>query len=274
VPAPLPSDRKYTPSTYGESFADVYDDWYHDVSDVEACVAALSRLADGDPVLELGVGTGRLALPLLRTGTPVVGIDASPSMLAVLSRKHDADLLPTYEGDMATIDQPPLADQLAHHGPFGMVFAAFNTFFNLTSDDAQARCLRGAHQLLRPGGWLVIEGFVPPADGLNAGGVSVRSITDDAAVLTVSRHDAATQLIEGHHIDIRADGTRLRPWKIHYRRPHQLDDDALSARFELAHRWRDWDQTPFPEHSIAAESTIEAEPEVHISIYRKPTEGP
>ena len=84
------SSRSFGPSTYGDSFADVYDDWYADVSDIDATVAAVARLADGGAVLELGVGTGRLALPLAATGTPVVGIDASQAMLDLLAAKPDA----------------------------------------------------------------------------------------------------------------------------------------------------------------------------------------
>ena len=246
----------YLPSTYGESFADVYDDWYADVSDVDATVTMLGAIAEGRPVLELGIGTGRLAIPLVASGTNVVGVDASPSMLEALRAKADAGTIPTIEADMAALGDAPA---LAGHGPFGVVFAAFNTFFNLPTDHEQARCLAGCHDLLAPNGLLVIEGFVPPDGGLADGGVSVRDVTASAAVLTVSKHDAREQLIRGHHIEMRADGNTMRPWIIHYRTPEQLDASAATAGFVLDHRWADWRRTPF-DPSVH---------DVHVSIYRK-----
>lgn len=246
----------YEPHTYGESFADVYDDWYADVSDVEATVRTIRDLAGTARVLELGVGTGRLAIPLAAAGTPVVGVDASPAMLAILARKTGGTRVVSVEADMATLaDDPDIAD----HAPFSVVFAAFNTFFNLPSGEQQAACLAGCAGVLTDDGHLVVEGFVPPPDGLADGGVSVRDVTPDAAVLTVSKHDADAQVIRGHHIELRAEGNTMRPWLIHYRTPEQLDASAATAGFVLEHRWSDWDRTPFdPGHH-----------DVHVSVYRK-----
>ena len=246
----------YGPSTYGESFADVYDDWYADVSDAAATVRIVRELADGGAVLELGVGTGRLAIPLAESGSPVVGVDASPAMLEVLATKTgDASVIGT-EADMAALGD---SEVVTANAPFAVVFAAFNTFFNLPSDAAQAACLAGCAGVLADGGRLVIEGFVPPSDGLTDGGVSVRDVTPDAAVLTVSTHDADAQLIRGHHIEMRAEGNTMRPWLIHYRTPDQLDASAAEADFVLEERWADWDRTPFDP----------ARHDVHVSVYRK-----
>ena len=246
----------YPPSSYGESFADVYDDWYADVSDIGATVATLGTLADGRPVLELGIGTGRIALPLAATGTPVVGVDASPAMLDVLQTKPGAAAIVAVEGDMAALgDAPGLTDR----GPFGVVFAAFNTFFNLPSDQDQADCLEGCHSLISDDGTLVIEGFVPPEGGLTDGGISVRDVTTTTAVLTVSKHDADNQLIHGHHIEMRSDGNTMRPWVIHYRTPEQLDASAAAAGFVLDQRWADWRGMPFDP----------AVHDVHVTLYRK-----
>ena len=191
----------YGPSTYGESFADVYDDWYADVSDAAATVDAVHALAGDGAVLELGIGTGRLAIPLAAAGSTVVGVDASPAMLEALAAKPEAASLTAIEADMAALHRSP---ELADHAPFAVVFAAFNTFFNLPTDTDQAACLAGCHSLLDDDGCLVLEGFVPPAGGLTDGGVSVRDVTPDAAILTVSKHDADAQLIRGHHIEMRA----------------------------------------------------------------------
>ena len=246
----------YGPSTYGESFADVYDDWYADVSDATATVRVIRELADSGCVLELGVGTGRLAIPLARAGSPVVGVDASPAMLEILVAKvGDAPVIGA-EADMATLAD---SEVVTSHAPFAVVFAAFNTFFNLPNDAAQAACLIGCAGVLANGGRLVIEGFVPPSDGLTDGGVSVRDVTPDAAVLTVSTHDADAQMIRGHHIEMRANGNTMRPWLIHYRTPEQLDASAAEAGFVVEQRWADWDRTPFDP----------ANHDVHVSVYRK-----
>lgn len=239
----------YGPHTYGEGFADVYDEWYGDVSDIAATVDGLVALAAGGPLLELGVGTGRLALPLADRGLTVVGVDASAAMLDRLRAKPGAGRVEVHEADMA--------DPLPTPGRFAVVFAAFNTFFNLTDTAAQARCLRHAADALRPGGRLVIEGFVPPAEGLTDGGVSVRDITVDRAVLSVSQHDPGDQVIRGHHVDISAAGIRLRPWMLHYRTPTQLDETAAAAGFTLERRTADWAGTPFSPDADA-----------HVSVYR------
>ena len=164
----LPGHDGYGADTYGESFADVYDDWYADVSDVDATVATIARLAGDGPVLELGVGTGRLAIPLAAAGVRVVGVDASPSMLRLLADKPGADAVTVVLADMAHLAEGPGAEEIAAAGPYTVAFAAFNTFFNLATPDDQRRCLEGVFDLLVPGGVLVIEGFVPPEDGMTA----------------------------------------------------------------------------------------------------------
>ena len=137
----LPERDGYGADTYGESFADVYDDWYADVSDVDATVAMIARLAGDGPVLELGVGTGRLAIPLAAAGVRVIGIDASPSMLRLLDEKPGADAVTAVLADMAHLAEGPGAEEIAAAGPYTVAFAAFNTFFNLVTPDDQRRCL-------------------------------------------------------------------------------------------------------------------------------------
>ena len=262
----MPDD--YGPATYGDAFADVYDDWYHDVSDVDATVAAVGRLAAGGAVLELGVGTGRLALPLAAAGVPVVGIDASQAMLDLLAAKAGADMVTSVLADMADLGAEAAIEDA---GPYRVAFAAFNTFFNLTSDAAQTACLRTLYDLVEPGGVVVIEGFVPPVDGLADGGVSVRDVNADGAVITVSKHDADAQVIRGHHVEITAAGNRLRPWVLHYRTPAQLDASAAAVGFVLHERWTDWAGTPFPLPGdlSPADPSLDL-PDVHVSVYRRP----
>jgi SAM-dependent methyltransferase len=245
----------YGPESYGEHFADVYDEWYGDVSDVTASVAGVAELAAGGPVLELGVGTGRIAIPLAVRGLEIVGVDASPAMLDRLRRKDGGSAVTLIEADMA---DPPVTA-----GYFTVAFAAFNTFFNLADEASQISCVTNVVGALRPGGCLAIEGFVPPAEGLADGGVSVRDITTDRAVLSASRHDADSQMIRGQHIEISSEGIRMRPWMLHYRTPTQLDEMMTAAGLSLERRTRDWAGTPWTDTS-----------DTHVSVYRLDAGGP
>jgi SAM-dependent methyltransferase len=239
----------YRPWTYGDSFADVYDDWYTDVSDVAATVGCISQLAGHRPVLELGVGTGRLARPLAAAGVDVWGVDASPAMLARL----DGAAVRRLVGDMAHLPFDP--------GPrFGVVFAAYNTFLNLTTEADQAACLREVAGVVRPGGVIAIEAFVPAGDVPDGPGpVSTQTVALDRVVLAVADHDAERQVITGQHIELR-DGRppRLRPWRLRYLHPEQLDALASAAGLEREYRWSDWSGAPFKEDS-----------ETHVTIYRR-----
>ncbi len=176
----------YGPSSYGDRFADVYDDWYRGLSDVDATVDALLDLAGRGSVLELGVGTGRLAIPLAVAGAhrdiTVCGIDSSAAMLDVMRAKPGADLVDVHLGDM--VDEMP-------DGPFEMVFVAYNTLFNLADRDRQAGCFRAVADRLAPGGRFVVEAFVPDDPPRDGAAVTVRSMTADRVVLSVSIHDPA-----------------------------------------------------------------------------------
>jgi SAM-dependent methyltransferase len=242
----------FGPSSYGEAFADVYDDWYQGISDVDATVERLVALAGGGRVLELGVGTGRLALPLAARGVEVWGLDASPSMLARLRVKDGERAIRVVLADMAA---PPLAP-----GPrFAVVFCAYNTFFNLASPEAQAAGLAATAGLLAGGGRLAIEAFVP-AEGpeVPGGPVSVRSIEADRVVLSVAQRDTATQVVTGQFVDLSEAGVRLRPYRIRYLTPEQLDDAAASAGLGRVERWADWTGAPFTDDSPH-----------HVSLYER-----
>ncbi|MET0727038.1 MAG: class I SAM-dependent methyltransferase [Acidimicrobiales bacterium] len=243
----------YDASTYGDRFAEVYDDWYGDITDVEACARHLAALAGGGPALELGIGSGRLALPLVRRGVAVHGIDTSPAMIEQLRAKPGGEDIPVTLADMA---------DLSVLGParFTLVFVAFNTLFNLPSEAQQRRCIAGAAALLTPAGALVIEAFVPadPVAGSAEASVTPRRIHADEVVLTVSQVDHRAQTISGQHVHLRESGTRLRPWHLRYATPEQLDTMAGAAGLELVDRVADWDGGPFDESSS-----------VHVSTYRR-----
>lgn len=237
----------YHPRTYGEAFADVYDEWYSDVTDTAACVAAVARLAGGGPVLELGAGTGRLALPLAAAGVDTWALDASRAMLAALAAKPGGERVLPVLGDMA---RPPLRPGAG----FTVVLCAFNSLFNLPDAAEQRLCLQAAATLLAPAGRLIVETSLPGAghEPGEAGGtaaeagefqvdsVDVRAIESDRVVLSAWQHDPVSQDIRGQMIDIGAAGIRLRPWRLHYRTAAQLDAAARDAGLELLERWADW----------------------------------
>ncbi|MCB1003508.1 MAG: class I SAM-dependent methyltransferase, partial [Acidimicrobiales bacterium] len=233
-----------------------YDEWYADVSDVEGTVARVVELAGDHPVLELGIGTGRVALPLAAAGLSVSGIDASAAMLDRLRAKPGGGALAVARGDMADVDAlaPPPGAR------FGVVLAAFNTLFNLVDADEQRRCLAGAAARLAPGGCVVVEGNVFDPAGLGPAGdsVAVRSLTPERVVLSVSRADPAGHRLSGQFVDL-VDGApvRLRPWALRTTTPAELDDLAGAGGLVLAERWGGWRGEPFTDES-----------DVHVSVYR------
>lgn len=248
----------YDDRTYGEAFADVYDEWYHGVSDVEATVTDLLAFTPvGGRILELGVGTGRLAVPLAVAGAPigvsVTGVDSSPAMLAKLAVRDTDGLVTAVLGNMVG-DAPP--------GPFHVAFVAYNTLFNLTGDHEQAACFTAMAQRLAPRGCFIVEAFVPDEPFRAGDEVSVRNLASNRVVLSVTKYLPERQGAEGQFIEFtETGGVRLRPWAIRYATPEQLDTFARAAGFELEHRWESFGDAAstvrFDEHSNR-----------HVSVYR------
>ena len=235
----------YGPESYGEAFADVYDQWYEDISDIHACTTAVSELAQGGRVLELGVGTGRLAVPLASLGLDVVGVDASPAMLERLAARDPQGQIKATLMDMSS-DLPP--------GPFDVVFAAYNTLFNLTTPQAQLRCLRLVRDRLAPTGHFVVEAFVPGAGGQDRG-VEPRAI-NGGVVLNVTIRDSSNQMVRGQQVELKDGSVHLRPWQIHYLSPTQLDERAATAGLGCVARWADWAGAGYDDQSPR-----------HVSVY-------
>ena len=225
---------------------------------------SVGRGREGEPsaeiaVLELGVGTGRLAIPLAGLGFDVWGLDASPAMLGRLVGKPGGDRVRAVVADMADVGRRDATDGAAGLGDrrFRLVFAACNTFFNLTSEAAQTRCLAGIARRLTPDGRLVIEAFVPSESALpTAGVVEVGRIEPDRVVLTVSRVRADDQVVDGSHVELGSAGNRLRPWSIRFLTPRQLDAMAETAGLSLVERWAGWRDEPFDGGSST-----------HVSVY-------
>jgi len=244
---------RYDETSYGDAFADVYDEWYADVSDIDATVETLIGLAEGGRVLELGVGTGRLAVPLAtegsRHGVTVTGIDTSSAMLDRLTERDVDGLVTGLIGNMAG----PLPV-----GPFDLVVVAYNTLFNLTEARAQAECFAAVGAALRARGRFVVEAYVPPAPAGPDTDVSVRSMTADRVVLSVSMRDPDRQIAEGQFVELtESGGVRLRPWSIRYASVTELDDMARAAGFAVEHRWESFAREPFGAGS-----------ERHVTVFR------
>lgn len=243
----------YGPATYGDRWAAVYDEWTEDVLflETEASVGVLAELARGGPVLELGIGTGRVALPLAARGLEVHGIDASEAMVEKLRAKPGGRALPVTTGDFADVSV---------EGRFPLIFVVFTTFFALTTQEAQVRCFRNVADHLIEGGCFLIEAFVPDVTRFDRGQrLEAHRVELDRVELEAARHDPIAQRVDSQRIVISEAGIQVRPVSIRYAYPSELDLMARLAGLELRHRWSGWRRDHF-----ATDSTR------HVSVYKKP----
>ena len=246
--------NRFDPSTYGDAFADVYDRWYPDAGETDAAVERLARLASpGGRLLELGVGTGRLAIPLAGRGLAVTGIDASDAMLERLHAKPGGDAVRCIVGDMAEL-------HVGADAAFDVVYAACNTFFNLASEDRQRACVQRVAAVLAPHGRLVLELFVPDVEVAGRAHAELRPVrvTDDEVVVRRSRTDGSSQVVTGEHVHVSDSDVTVRPWAIRWATVAQLDELAQSAELALEGRDAGWQGERF-----------DATSERHVSIYRR-----
>ncbi len=242
--------KNYKAETYGESYADSYDDW-HNAPAGEA-VKTLRELAGGGRALELGVGTGRVAIPLAAAGVEVHGIDASPAMVERMRAKPGGERVRVTIGDFADVEAA---------GEFSLVFVVFNTFFMLLTQEEQLRCFRNAAARLAPGGVFVVEAFFPNVKRYEDGQiVRTISLADDQVILEVSQHDAARQHVTSQRVVLggAGGGVQLFPIQIRYAWPTELDLMARLAGLALRERWGGWRREPFNSQS-----------EKHVSVYER-----
>jgi SAM-dependent methyltransferase len=241
--------RSYDVTTYGESIAQDYDELYAGLDPAPA-VAALADLAAGGRALELGIGTGRVSLPLAARGVEVVGIDASESMIARLRAKPGSGGIRVVPGDFAAVDV---------EGTFSLVFVVFNTFFALVSQEEQLRCFENVAARLAPGGVFVIEAFVPDPARFTQGQVLQAARGEaDRVVIEATRHDRASQTLDAQLVALSAEGTRLYPVHLRYAWPSELDLMAKLAGLRLRERWAGWGRGTFGPGSSQ-----------HVSLYER-----
>ncbi|MFI9586176.1 class I SAM-dependent DNA methyltransferase [Streptomyces sp. NPDC052236] len=231
-------------ATYDESSADMFRP---DV--VDPAVDVLAQLAGDGRALELGIGTGRIALPLARRGVPVHGIDMSRAMVARLRAKPGGDCVGVTIGDFMTT-------RVA--GTFAVSYLVFNTINNLTTQDAQVACFRNAAAHLRPGGCFVVEVGMPQLRLLPPGQSAVPFHISPTR-WAFDTYDVATQAMSSNYVTI-TDG-RAEHWSIPFRYvwPAELDLMARLAGLRLRERWEGWTRAPFTSESPR-----------HVSVWEKP----
>jgi SAM-dependent methyltransferase len=237
---------------FGADIADAYD----------RSVAALSTPEAVDPVvdfldsqawdrraLELGIGTGRIALPLASRGIEVHGIELSKAMASKLREKVHGDAIEVTIGDFSTTSA---------RGAFSVVYLVFNTIMNLTTQEAQTQCFRNVSANLKPHGTFVVEVGVPGLQRL-APGQLLQDFRVDDSVWGIDKYDVVTQSLESHYFRFADDGgVRHSFAPFRYVWPSELDLMAQLAGLQLRERWADWKRAPFT-----------AESRSHVSVWER-----
>jgi SAM-dependent methyltransferase len=211
---------------------------------IRSTVDFLAGLAGDGAALELGIGTGRIALPLAARGVRVRGIDLSPDMVAQLRAKPGGDEIPVTIGDFA-------ATKLEE--TFSLVYIVFNTINNLTTQDAQVACFENASAHLEPGGCFVVEVGIPPREPLRVFNLSDTHVG-------VDEYDADTQRLVSHHFTLVGDRWERLSMPFRAVSPAELDLMARIAGLKLRERWSGWQREPFTSESPR-----------HVSVWDKPS---
>jgi SAM-dependent methyltransferase len=241
---------------FGEAVAERYDESTADLSgpaSVDPVVDFLVDLCFDGTALELGIGTGRIALPLSQRGIRVHGIDLSEAMVAMLRAKPGGEQIDVTVGDFATTTV---------EGRFSVAYLVFNTIMNLTSQDEQIACFQNVAAHLQPGGCFVIEVMVPDLQRLPPG-ETVRPFTVTATRLGFDEYDVASQGLISHHywaVDGKLKGESM-PFR--YVWPAELDLMARLAGMSLRGRWTNWKREPFTSDSRQ-----------HVSVWEKTMSQP
>lgn len=233
--------------SYGDDYAEFFDMVYGESAD-PSLVAALAELAGGGPVLELGVGTGRVAIPLAAGGLDVHGVDSSKAMLERLAAKPGGDAIPTTVGALPEI---PV------EGQFRLVTCVDNTLLLLPSQDDQALTIKNAADRLTDDGVLVIETFAPTSPPSDTG-FMLANITETATILWAFVAEPISQLFHIQEMIVGNDGqVRVVPFSGRGVSPAELDLMARLAGLQLRDRWSGWDKSPAGPGTLIAISVYE-----------------
>jgi SAM-dependent methyltransferase len=236
---------------FGESVAARYDETSEPMFDpavVEPAVALLAQLAGSGRALELGIGTGRVALPLAERGVEVHGIELSNAMVARLREEPGGEAIPVTIGDFSTARAP---------GSFRLAYVVWNTIMNLTTQAAQVACFRNVADHLEPGGRFVVEVGVPGLRRLPPGD---RYVVFDfgESHWGIDEYDVANQGLISHHFQAVDGRIERSSGPFRYVWPAELDLMAELAGMELRDRWAGWGKEPFTSESTS-----------HVSVWEK-----
>ena len=215
---------------------------------LDPTVDLLAGLADDGAALELAIGTGRVALPLIRRGVEVHGIDISSHMVAELRAKPGGDEVPVTIGDMATT-------RLGRD--FRLAYLVFNTITNLTTQEEQVRCFQNVADHLEPGGRFVIEVFVPELRRLPPGD-AYRAFTVTPDHLGFDEYDLVACICRSNHWFVRDGSLQVFVSTHRYVWPAEMDLMAQMAGLSLEDRWGGWRREPFTADSTST-----------VSVWRK-----
>ena len=254
--APVRREDESADGWFPESVAAGYDDpgGANAAEVVQPAVQVLAELARGGPVLELAVGTGRVAAPLAALGVPVAGIELSAAMAARVADKPGGPAVAVTIGDMTSTRV---------EGEFSLVYLVFNTISNVTTQDGQVAVFCNAAAHLRPGGLFLIEVGLPGLRRLPPGQDTVPfTVAPDPAgggYVGFDQYDVVTQEFTSNHVTVAADGSgRFRRIPFRYAWPAEMDLMARIAGMKLRHRWSGWDRS-----ELTPESTK------HVSVWEK-----
>ena len=237
---------------FGPRVAEHFDERYAyqaETGVVDPMVGFLADLARDGDALELGIGTGRVALPLAQRGVRVQGIDLSEAMVAKLQAKPGAEQIGVAIGDFATTRVD---------GTFSLAYLVANTIMNLTTQEEQVACFRNVAVHLEPGGYFVIEVLVPRLQWLSPG-ETFQPFDVSTTHLGFDEYDVARQGLVSHHYWISDGEVEVFSPPFRYVWPSELDLMAQLARMTLRERWGDWTREPFTSESHK-----------HIAVWEKP----
>jgi SAM-dependent methyltransferase len=227
---------------FGEPVAARYDESSADMFEptvVDPVVDLLAELAGDGDALELGIGTGRIAIPLSRRGVPVHGIDLSEAMVARLRAKPGTERIGVTIGDFATTTV---------EGRFSVAYLVFNTIMNLTTQDEQVACFQNVAGHLEPGACFVVEVGLPDLQRLPPG-ETIRPFAVTETRLGFDEYDVATQGLISHHYTVTDGNLEIRSIPFRYVWPSELDLMARLAGMTPRNRWSGWNREPFTGNS-------------------------
>ncbi|MGX5805839.1 class I SAM-dependent methyltransferase [Bradyrhizobium sp. Arg314] len=236
---------------YGDDWASTYQKITRirgKIAEADQTAAFLDRQCEGGSALELGIGDGRVAIPLSARGVRVEGIDNSASMLKLLASR--ANSITAWYGDIANFTSTSRYDA---------VYCIYNTFLQLVEREAQIACLRSAASSLSEGGAVVIEIDVPALDGIVNGQKTTALLVDhENTFLRTDIHDPLKQMLVSSFFLFSGATVRRLLQPIRYVYHQELDTMAECVGLHLTERWGDWAGGAFTQACTR-----------HISVYRR-----